>query len=158
MKKIYFLTLLFSLISPQAKFASWVKNIPCHGIELQVKSCSEMTFSNLDIIAGKLSKEKEIKIKGAVVKGELFNMTPVSCYPKQKLDLSKFKPADFRNKTFLILNAKCAGLENKEVFLRVTKSFCDTPRAVEIRSCFYNMFQAYKKIIITERIDKFKKL
>jgi len=129
-------------------------NIPCHGIQLRVKSCSEMSFSNLDFIRGKRTKKKEIRIKGAVIKGELLNMGPVSCRPKQKLDLSKFKSADFKNKTFLILDSKCAGLENEVVFLRVTKSFCDTPRAIEIRSCFYNMFQVSKKIIITEKIDK----
>lgn len=154
MKKIYFLFLCLILVSPQAKFASWVMNIPCHGIQLQVKSCSEMSFSNLDLVTGKKTKKKEIRIKGAVVKGKLLSTAPVSCRPKQKLDLSKFKPADFSNKTFLILDSKCAGLENEIIRLRVTRSFCDTPRAVEIRSCFYNMFQVRKKIIITERMSK----
>ncbi len=156
--KITLLVLLFIIVTPiEAKFASWAFDIPCTGIELKVTSCEEKSFSNLSFMkkAALLRKKKqEIILKGAVVKGSIIKTAPVSCRAKQKLDISRYKEANYKGKEFLILGKSCSKISRESLKIRATKSFCDTPGALEIRDCFYNQFQYKMKMIIAEAIDK----
>lgn len=155
MKKIILFFILMS--STHAKFASWVMNIPCTGIELKVLSCEDKRFSNLSFIKKAFiskKKKKEIIIEGALVKGDILKTAPVSCREKQKLDLDRYKEGNYKGKKFLVLDKSCAKINGEALIIRATKSFCDTPGAMEIRDCFYNSFQYKKNIIISHAIKK----
>ncbi len=158
MKQISLIFLLALWIpNSQAKFAAWVMDIPCTGIKLKVSSCDNRSYSNLSFykkIFAEKKKKSEIILKGAVVKGEILETAPVACRPKQKLDLTRYKEGNYRGKEFLVLGKTCAEINKDELIIRATKSFCDTPGALEIRDCFYNKFQYTKKMIITESIQK----
>ncbi len=138
-----FLIFLFALTA-QAKFASWVANIPCTGVKLEVHSCEKFEYSNL----------KDIQIKGSLVSGHIVETKAIKCRDKQEIDMKHYKKPSFAKKKFLVMDKSCKEVGKKIIHLRTVKNFCDTTGALEIKDCFYEHLESKHKMIITQFISR----
>jgi hypothetical protein len=153
MKKLITLLLIIPTLS-NAKFASWVMEIPCDKMTLKVTSCKEFEFSNKKKLSAKeLKTRKELVIerKGSIVSGKIEKVEPMKCHAKQKMDLKRFKKREFKIKKFFVSRLKCKK-SLKSVIVKRPNFFCDTPGAHRIVDCFIPERSRKEIFVYTELI------
>ncbi len=154
MKYLFSLFFIFSVSIAEAKFASWVVQIPCDKMTLKVSACKEFTFSNRDKLPKEeLKKRKDtlIERKGAILTASIESVEPMKCHAKQEIDLKRFKKRDFKIKKFFVQGLKCKK-EIKKIVTKRVNFFCDTPGAPSVPDCFIPETSRKNEFVYTELI------
>ena len=140
--------LFFTLISVHSwgKFVSTIRFIPCNEVKIKVKSCKPKNYSNHTYTRSNQEKKrlKEIRFKGVLVTGEVISQKVSQCYPKHEIHKDKYRHITYPTKeeTFFIQNGKC----EKEVNAISLHTFCDTPNALSVKSCFIRILKQKEKL------------
>lgn len=154
MKTFFTLLILISLTPVHASFASWVAQIPCEKLTLNVSSCKEFAFSNRDKLSQKqIAERKELILDrtGAIVTADIEKMEAIKCHDKQDMDLKRYTKREYKIKKFFVRNLKCSK-DTKQVISKIINFFCDTPGDNYIPDCFISKFSRKNEFVYSELI------
>lgn len=145
--------LLFLLLVPSsyAKFASWVRNIPCEKAMVKVNKCKVARFKNQDLrgVGGK-SRGQTMVVEGVIIQGQVLSQKAIKCHKNQSLDMKHYRKAIIsEDKDIFVKDGSC---DKTNIEFRVPQLFCDTPGAVEIHSCFIKALERKKGLIYGESL------
>ncbi|MCO4795500.1 MAG: hypothetical protein KC493_17400, partial [Bacteriovoracaceae bacterium] len=126
MHNLILISLFFYISDTNAKFASWVANIPCDKISLKVEKCTPKLISNKKNLKSNQLKNVNLilEMRGAMIKARVVRSEAMKCHEKQKMDLKLWKkPPKYKYNDFFVEGYKCSSKKDVIQVMKL-KYFC----------------------------------